>query len=166
MGFSRQEYWSGLPCRPPGHLPDVDFQLLSLMSPAFSGGFLTMSHLNSPVIALRSALHVTATCNTLPNLFFLCIFLCMYIYSFYVSFSVYLYICISFSVYIFLIHIIYISYIFILGFPGGSAVKNLPAMQEPQETWVWSLGREDPLEEGMSTPSSIIAWRIPWTGNL
>ena len=75
MGFSRQEYWSGLPCRPPGHLPDVDFQLLSLMSPAFSGGFLTMSHLNSPVIALRSALHVTATCNTLPNLFFLCIFL-------------------------------------------------------------------------------------------
>ena len=50
-----------------------------------------------------------------------------------------------------------------MGFPGGSAVKNLPAMQEMQETWVGSLGREDPLEEGMATHSSILAWRIPWT---
>ena len=32
-----------------------------------------------------------------------------------------------------------------------------------QETWVQSLGREDPLEEGMATHSSILAWRIPWT---
>ena len=32
-----------------------------------------------------------------------------------------------------------------------------------QETWVWSLGREDPLEKGMATHSSILAWRIPWT---
>ena len=39
-------------------------------------------------------------------------------------------------------------------------VKNLPAMQE---TWVSSLGREDPLEEGMATHSSILAWRIPRT---
>ena len=39
-------------------------------------------------------------------------------------------------------------------------VKNLPAMQE---TWVQSLGREDPLEKGMATHSSILAWRIPWT---
>ena len=36
-------------------------------------------------------------------------------------------------------------------------------MQEPQETWVWSLGREDALEEEMATHSSILAWRIPWT---
>ena len=42
-------------------------------------------------------------------------------------------------------------------------VKNLPAMQEIQETKVWSLGREDPLEEGMATHSSILAWRLPWT---
>ena len=48
-------------------------------------------------------------------------------------------------------------------FPSGSAVKNLPAMQEPQETRVQSLGEEDPLEEGMATDSSIPAWRIPWT---
>ena len=39
-------------------------------------------------------------------------------------------------------------------------VKNLPAMQE---TWVRSLGREDPLEKGMATHSSILAWKIPWT---
>ena len=39
-------------------------------------------------------------------------------------------------------------------------VKNLPAMQE---TRVQSLGQEDPLEKGMVTHSSILAWRIPWT---
>ena len=39
-------------------------------------------------------------------------------------------------------------------------VKNLPAMQE---TWVRSLGREDPLQKEMATHSSIVAWRIPWT---
>ena len=41
--------------------------------------------------------------------------------------------------------------------------KNLPAMQETQETRVRSLGQEDPLEEGMAAHSSILAWRIPWT---
>ena len=50
-----------------------------------------------------------------------------------------------------------------MGFPCGSAVKNPPAMQEPQKTQVQSLGREDPLEEGMATHSSMLAWRIPWT---
>ena len=49
------------------------------------------------------------------------------------------------------------------GFPSGSAVKNLPAVQETQEMLVQSLGQEDPLEEGMATHSSIFAWRIPWT---
>ena len=42
-------------------------------------------------------------------------------------------------------------------------VKNLPAKQEMQETLVPSLGWEDPLQEGMATHSSILAWRIPWT---
>ena len=49
------------------------------------------------------------------------------------------------------------------GFPGGSVVKNLPAMQEMQETQVQYLGGEDALEEGMATHSSILIWRIPWT---
>ena len=43
-------------------------------------------------------------------------------------------------------------------FPGGSVVKNLPAVQEAR---VQSQGQEDPLEEKMATHSSILAWRIP-----
>ena len=39
-------------------------------------------------------------------------------------------------------------------------VKNLPAMQE---TWIRSLGQKDPLEKGMTTHSTILAWKIPWT---
>ena len=39
-------------------------------------------------------------------------------------------------------------------------MKNLPAVQE---TWVQSLGQDDPVEEALATRSSILAWRIPWT---
>ena len=46
------------------------------------------------------------------------------------------------------------------GFLDVSVVKNLPAIQE---TRVQPLGWEDPLERGMATHSSILAWRIPWT---
>ena len=53
------------------------------------------------------------------------------------------------------------------GFPGGSeanfwaqTVKNLPAMQKTRDR---SLGWEDPLEQGMATHSSVLAWRIPWS---
>ena len=42
----------------------------------------------------------------------------------------------------------------------AKSVKNLPS---GQETWVWSLGWEDPLEKEMATHSRIFAWRIPWT---
>ena len=44
--------------------------------------------------------------------------------------------------------------------PVAQRLKRLPAMQE---TWVRPLGREDPLEKGMATHSSVLAWRIPWT---
>ena len=40
-------------------------------------------------------------------------------------------------------------------------VKNLPALQETQETWIQSLGLGDPLEKEMTTHSSILAWKIP-----
>ena len=53
-----------------------------------------------------------------------------------------------------------VKLIYILGFPGGLAVKNPPAMWE---TWVRALGGKDPLEEGMATHSSILAWEISWT---
>ena len=49
------------------------------------------------------------------------------------------------------------------GFPGGSAVKNQPAMWELQEMRVRFLDQEDSLEEGMAAHSSILSWRIPWT---
>ena len=79
MGFSRQEYWSGLPFPSPGDLPN----------PGIEPGSL----------ALQT--------DALP-----------------------------------------------------SEPQNLPARQE---TWVWSLGWEDPLKEGMATHCSVLAWRIPWT---
>ena len=46
------------------------------------------------------------------------------------------------------------------GFPGGSAIKNLPVMEEMQGQ---SLGQEDTLEREMATQSSILAWKTPWT---
>ena len=42
-------------------------------------------------------------------------------------------------------------------------VKNQPAMQETQETWVQSLGQEYPLEKEMATHSSILTWKLSWT---
>ena len=54
---------------------------------------------------------------------------------------------------------VYISLSALPGFLGGS-VKNLPAVQG---TRIQSLGQEDPPEKGMTTYSSILAWRIPWT---
>ena len=48
-------------------------------------------------------------------------------------------------------------------FPNSSAIKNPSAMQEMQEPWVQAQGQEDPLDEGMATHSSILAWKIPQT---
>ena len=50
-----------------------------------------------------------------------------------------------------------------IGFPGGSVVKESTCNAEIR---VRSLGREDPLEKGMATHSSILAWKIPWTEEL
>ena len=50
-----------------------------------------------------------------------------------------------------------------VGFPEGSTDKESTCDEETQETQVQSLDQKDPLEEEMATPSSILAWRIPWT---
>ena len=50
-----------------------------------------------------------------------------------------------------------------MGLPGGSGIKNPPAMQQTQEMQVPLLSQEDPLEMEMATRSSNLAWRIPWT---
>ena len=49
MEFSRQEYWSGLPCPPPGHLPDPGIEPTSTASPALQADSLPLSHLGSPL---------------------------------------------------------------------------------------------------------------------
>ena len=90
MGFSRQEYWSGLPCPPPRDIPNPGVE---------------------PASPVSHAVHA----DTLP----------LYGASLVVQ-----------------------------------MVKNPPAMWE---TWVLSLGWEDPLEKGKATLSSIMAWKIPWT---
>ena len=56
--------------------------------------------------------------------------------------------------------VLVLSTVFFLASLMTQIVKNLPAMQE---TRVCSLGQEDPLEKGMATHSSTLAWRIPWT---
>ena len=51
-----------------------------------------------------------------------------------------------------------------VGFPGGASGKEpICQCRRRKQMQVWSLGQEDPLEEGMATHSSILAWRIPWT---
>ena len=61
-------------------------------------------------------------------------------------------------------HVMILSGGLSISFTGSSlvaqSVKNLPAVQE---TWIRSLGREDPLQKEMATYSSVCAWRIPWT---
>ena len=54
----------------------------------------------------------------------------------------------------------FIAASFVIASLAAQMVKNLPVMQETQ---VQSLGQEDPLENGMATPSSFLVWKIPWT---
>ena len=72
------------------------------------------------------------------------------------SHTFFLHVCVRVFTWFFFIYI----YISSPGFPGSSAVENPPAVQKVQEMRVQSLGGEDPLEEGMVTHSSILAWRI------
>ena len=70
--------------------------------------------------------------------------------------------CMVFSLFLthLLIYVTCLSHWDLTWIPVARMVKNLPVMQE---TWVQSLGWEDPLERIMATHSSILAWRIPWT---
>ena len=64
MGFSRQQYWSGLPCLPPGDLPNPGVKPGSLMSPTLAGGFFTTSapweQLRSSLLHVREVLSVVS----------------------------------------------------------------------------------------------------------
>ena len=59
--------------------------------------------------------------------------------------------------------VIYLYIYRYLGFPDGASSKELACQCKRHETQVWSVGWEDPLEKGMATHSSVLAWRIPWT---
>ena len=56
------------------------------------------------------------------------------------------------------------SYDSVEDFPGALVIKNPHANAEDTEMQVQCLGRDDPLEEGTATHSSVLAWRIPWAG--
>ena len=67
MGFSRQEYWGGLPCPPPGDLPNPGIEPVSLKSPALAGGFFT----TSATWEAKGAHIITVVCLVLvPTAFF------------------------------------------------------------------------------------------------
>ena len=139
MGFSSQEYWSGLPCPPPGDLPNPGIEpTMSLVSPALAGVFFT----TNPVWEALNSLYMgfpgssagkESACNagdpgSIPGLGR----------------------CPGEGI----------------GYPlqyswaslVAQMVKNLPGMWG---TWIRSLGWEDPLEKGMATHSSVLAWRLP-----
>ena len=114
MEFFRQEYWSGLPCPPPGDLPNPGIKHRFFVPPALVCGFLTTSATWEAILS-----SVKEICQV-PN--------------------VYPFPCLSASL-------------------VAQLIKNPPAMQE---TWVRSLGWEDPLKKEKATHSSILAWRILW----
>ena len=116
MGFSRQEYWSGLPCPPSGDLPDLGIEPASPAASTLQADSL-LSESQGKI--------VPTNCSFFPR--------------------------------------IYSLQVYSVDFPGGSAVKNQPAMNKLKEMRVQSLSWEDPLKEGMATQSRILAWRIPWT---
>ena len=100
MGFSRQEYWSGLPFLPQGGLPDPGTEPMAPVSPVMAGRHFTIEpHFSQLSRSMKDSLI-------------------------------------------------------------AQLVKNPLAMWE---TWVQSLGWDDPLEKGSATHSSILAWRISWT---
>ena len=135
MGFSRQEYWSGLPCPPPGELPDSGIEPTSPAAPALQAVSLPLSHQGSPLKSIfiykcRHPTRLTGGSGGVSALFPASCLWTLWLYW---------------------------------GFPSGSAVNNPPAMQELQETQDQSLSQEDSLEKEIATLSSILAWRISWT---
>ena len=135
MGFSRQEYWSGLPCPLPGDLPNPRIELTSPESPAFG----------------RQILYHWATGEPLGRSSISTLYLHLYVYIL-IGLCLYLY--------IYTHTYIYRLFYFKNWLMWAQMVTNLPAMPETQ---VQSLGQENPLEKAMTTHSCIFVWRILWT---
>ena len=149
IGFFRQEYWSGLPCPSLGNLPDPGIELTSLMSPALAGGFFTTS-----VTWEARGIWYYWSKLFIPSLLVKC---------FCGPSAGKESTCIAGDP----------GLIPRLGRSAGEGigyplqyfwaslmvqlVKNPSAVRE---SWVWSLAGEDPLEKGMGTHSSILAWEF------
>ena len=190
MGFPRQEYWSGLPCPPPGDLPYPGIEPVFLKSPALASVFFTTNATWEALIyswgqqtmawqpdpAHHQFLQIKFYWNPVPSILLLIAYGCfhakmeelsshnrdhmsckaqkIYYLALYRKNLAVLW---SIECTLTSVNVLQLQ---VLGFPDGTVVKNLPAKQK---TWVWSLGSEDPLEAGMATYSSILAWEIPWT---
>ena len=136
IGFSRQEYWSGLLCHPPGDLLDPGLEPTSLMSSALVGRFFTT----------RATWEAPSWYTAIDN--WNKIWTCRQSLKWQLTSLLWCYKSFKKSV------------DDLLSFTGGSGVKNPPAMQE---MLVWSLIREDLVEEGMATHPKILTWIIPQT---
>ena len=109
MGFSRQEYWSGLPFLPPGDLPDAETEPVSPVSLALASRYFTMEPPGKPVIYMFMHVHVYVYINTCIHLF---VHLCVHIYThrekykyIYIDTYVYMQAQRNISLYIFIYHI-------------------------------------------------------------
>ena len=131
MGFSRQEYWSGLPFPSPGDLPDPG---IKPRSPTLQADALTSEPPGKPIFD-KGGKNIQWRKDNLLNKW------CWENWST---------TCERMKLEHFLTPFLMVV----------QRLKRLPAMWE---TWVRSLGREDPLEKEMAPHSSILAWKIPWT---
>ena len=133
MGFPRQEYWSGLSFPSPGDLPDSGIEP---SSPTLQADSLPSEPPGNP-LRHYSTCQLILSCPTEMHLWSL------KEVNAYIKYTTY--------------HVYRPTF---LVFPHLYVLENLLAMQETQ---VWLLGQEDPLEKEMTTHSTILAWRIPWT---
>ena len=137
-GFSRQEFWNGLPCPPSGDLPDPGVEGASLTSPALAGGIFTTS------ITWEARFSLEPTSSLHPHDSVLMRALCRNRRQNAAGAF-----CPKLEV--------------TEDFPGCSVVKNPPTKQE---TRVRPLSQEDSLEKEMATHSNILSWEIPWKRSL
>ena len=146
MGYFLQEYWRGLPFPSPGDLPDLCLQhCINCWATREAPSLHQCSHFSSPSRGgedrgISFGMHSWnkhTQGQRAPIVAPLFIYLFIFCHS-----------------------------KLLMGFPGGSAVKNPSAMQETQETWIQSLHRADTLEKEIATHSNILAWKIPQTEEL
>ena len=165
MGFSRQDYWSGLPFPTPGDLPDSGSELTSPAAPALASKFFTTAPPRNPTRKRRMTKsteipitgedkdlilhsnHTLVYCASSENLAL------PHTVSFVFSWKCYFKVMAWAS-------LVFLGILCMRASLVTQLAKNPPAMGE---TWVRALGLEDLLEKREVTHPSILTWRIPWT---